>query len=66
MNERGIQASAEQMMVTTGSQQAFDLLVRVLIEPGDTVLVEVPAYPATLQALRLAQARIVPVPMDEH
>jgi len=52
--------------VTTGSQQAFDLLVRVLIEPGDTVLVEVPAYPATLQALRLAQARIVPVPMDEH
>lgn len=66
MHERGIQASAEQMMVTTGSQQAFDLLVRVLIEPGDTVLVEVPAYPATLQALRLAQARIVPVTMDEH
>ena len=66
MRERGIQSSAEQVMVTTGSQQAFDLLVRVLIEPGDTVLVEVPAYPATLQALRLAQARIVPVPMDEH
>ena len=66
MDARGIQASAEQMMVTTGSQQAFDLLVRALIEPGDTVLVEVPAYPATLQALRLAQARIVPIPMDEH
>ncbi|WP_199027368.1 PLP-dependent aminotransferase family protein [Ralstonia sp. ASV6] len=66
MRERGIQSDAEQMMVTTGSQQAFDLLVRVLIEPGDTVLVEVPAYPATLQALRLAQAHIVPVPMDEH
>lgn len=66
MNKRGTQASAEQMMVTTGSQQAFDLLVRVLIEPGDTVLVEVPAYPATLQTLRLAQARIVPVPMDDH
>lgn len=66
MGARGIRATAEQMMVTTGSQQAFDLLVRVLIEPGDTVLVEVPAYPATLQALRLAQARIVPVPMDEQ
>ena len=66
MRERGIQSGAEQVMVTTGSQQAFDLLVRVLIEPGDTVLVEVPAYPATLQALRLAQAHIVPVPMDEH
>jgi DNA-binding transcriptional MocR family regulator len=38
----------------------------VLVEPGDTVLVEVPAYPATLQALRLAQARIVPIPMDEQ
>jgi len=64
--ERGMQAAAADILVTTGSQQAFDLLVRVLVEPGDTVLVEVPAYPATLQALRLAQARIVPIPMDEH
>ena len=48
MRERGIQSGAEQVMVTTGSQQAFDLLVRVLIEPGDTVLVEVPAYPVTV------------------
>lgn len=64
--ERGMQAAASDVLVTTGSQQAFDLLVRVLVEPGDTVLVEVPAYPATLQALRLAQARILPIPMDEH
>lgn len=64
--ERGMQAQPEQVLVTTGSQQAFDLLVRVLIEPGDTVLVETPAYPATLQALRLAQARILSIPMDEH
>ncbi|CAM4036410.1 DNA-binding transcriptional MocR family regulator [Comamonas aquatilis] len=64
--ERGMQATAADILVTTGSQQAFDLLVRVLVEPGDTVLVEVPAYPATLQALRLAQARILPIPMDEH
>lgn len=61
---RGMQASAPDILVTTGSQQAFDLLVRVLLQPGDTVLVEVPAYPATLQALRLAQAHIVGVPMD--
>lgn len=64
--ERGMQAAAADILVTTGSQQAFDLLVRVLVEPGDTVLVEVPAYPATLQALRLAQARILPIPMDEQ
>ena len=62
--DRGMQAQACDVLVTTGSQQAFDLLVRVLIEPGDTVMVEVPAYPATLQALRLAQAHIVAVPMD--
>ena len=62
--DRGMSAQAGDVLVTTGSQQAFDLLVRVLISPGDTALVEVPAYPATLQALRLAQARIVGVPMD--
>lgn len=61
---RGMQAQPSDVLVTTGSQQAFDLLVRVLIEPGDTVLVEVPAYPATLQALRLAQANILAIPMD--
>lgn len=61
---RGMTASAPDVLVTTGSQQAFDLLVRVLLQPGDTALVEVPAYPATLQALRLAQANIVGVPMD--
>lgn len=64
--ERGMQAQAADVLVTTGSQQAFDLLVRVLVAPGDTVLVEVPAYPATLQALRLAQANMVGVPMDDH
>ena len=61
---RGMSASAPDVLVTTGSQQAFDLLVRVLLQPGDIALVEVPAYPATLQALRLAQANIVGVPMD--
>lgn len=61
---RGMTASAADVLVTTGSQQAFDLLVRVLIAPGDTALVEVPAYPATLQTLRLAQAQVLTVPMD--
>jgi len=51
-------------MVTTGSQQAFDLLVRVLVDPGDNVYVESPAYPAALQALRLAKAKISEVAVD--
>ena len=61
---RGIQSGAGDIMVTTGSQQAFDLLVRVYVEPGDVVYVETPAYPAAIQALRLAGARIQEVPVD--
>lgn len=63
---RGIERRPSDLIVTTGSQQAFDLLLRVFIEPGDTVCVETPAYPAAIQALRLAQAHIMPAPVDEH
>jgi DNA-binding transcriptional MocR family regulator len=61
---RGIACEPNDIVVTSGSQQGFDLLVRVLLAPGDTVLVEQPTYPATLQALRLAQARIDIAPSD--
>lgn len=61
---RGITCDPAQIMVTTGSQQAFDLLTRVLVEPGTSVYIESPAYPATIQALRLAEARITEVPVD--
>lgn len=61
---RGVPCDAEQVLVTTGSQQGFDLLLRTLIEPGDIALVESPAYPAALNALRLMGARIVPVRTD--
>ncbi|MCL2899112.1 aminotransferase-like domain-containing protein [Brenneria tiliae] len=63
---RGIRSSAAEILVTTGSQQAFDLLIRVLIEPGDSVLIETPAYPAAIQALRLAGANLLSVPTDEQ
>ncbi|CAD6562973.1 PLP-dependent aminotransferase family protein [Paraburkholderia sabiae] len=65
MRRRGAICSADELLVTTGSQQGFDLLLRILVAPGDTVLTEQPAYPATLQALRLQQANIVTVPVDE-
>lgn len=61
---RGVSAHPDQLLVTTGSQQAFDLLVRVLVAPGDLVLVEAPAYPAAIQALRLAGAVVHEVRMD--
>lgn len=61
---RGIACDAGDALVTTGSQQAFDLLVRIFIEPGASVYVETPAYPAAIQALRLAQARIHEIAVD--
>lgn len=64
MARRGVTCTAEEMLVTTGSQQGLDLLLRILLAPGDTAVTEQPAYPATLQALRLQQANIVTVPVD--
>jgi len=64
MARRDIVAKADQVLVTTGSQQGFDLILRVMVEPGDTVLVERPTYTTALQALRHAGARVVTVRTD--
>jgi len=66
MARRGVPCALNEMLVTTGSQQGLDLLLRVLVSPGDVVFTEQPAYPATLQALKLQQAKIVTVPVDAH
>ncbi|KIP13443.1 aminotransferase class I and II family protein [Burkholderia sp. MSHR3999] len=64
MSRRGAACTPAELVVTTGSQQGLDLLLRVMVAPGDVVLTEQPAYPATLQALRLQQARVVTIPVD--
>lgn len=64
MASRGIAAEPDDIVVTTGSQQAFDLLLRVLIDPGDLVYVESPTYPTNIQAVRVHGARIQDVPTD--
>lgn len=66
MARRNVACRSDELLVTTGSQQGFDLLLRVLVNPGDVVLTEQPAYPATLQALRLQQAKILTVPVDDQ
>ncbi|SOY65004.1 PLP-dependent aminotransferase family protein [Cupriavidus taiwanensis] len=66
MAERGAAVTRDQLLVTSGSQQGFDFLVRALVEPGSVVLVEEPTYSATLQALRLAGADVRGVPSDQH
>lgn len=52
------------LIVTTGSQQGFELLLRILLEPGDGVVIERPCYPAAIQALRLAHAELLEIPGD--
>jgi 2-aminoadipate transaminase len=61
---RAIHAGVEELLVTTGSQQGLDLVARVLIDPGDVVLVELPTYTGAITALRNAQADLVGVPQD--
>ncbi|MFD6531876.1 PLP-dependent aminotransferase family protein [Streptomyces sp. NPDC060184] len=63
---RGLPTRAEDLVVTTGSQQALTLLTTALLEPGDTVLVEDPTYLAALQCFNFAGARVLPVPCDDE
>jgi len=61
LDSRGIEADLSQVMTTSGSQQGLDLTARVLIAPGDVVLVEVPTYTGAIAAFRNAQCRLVGV-----
>lgn len=61
-----MKVSPEEMILTTGSQQAIDLLCRVLLDPGDTVLVEAPTYLAALQVLGSYRADIRVVESDQE
>ena len=58
--------SAEQLIVTTGSQQALDLLGKTMIDPGDKVIVEAPTFLATIQCFRLYGADLISAPIDAH
>jgi 2-aminoadipate transaminase len=64
LTARGLPTAAEQLLITSGSQQALTLAAATLIEPGDRVLVEEPSYLAALQAFALAGAVVVPVACD--
>jgi len=61
---RGIQASVEQIIITSGSQQGIDLIARVLVSPGDVVLVELPTFTGAIAAFRNMQADLVGVRQD--
>jgi 2-aminoadipate transaminase len=65
MSWYGIHANTDNVLITTGSQQALDLIGRVLIDPGDTILCEAPTYLGALQAWTAYGARYVTVPADD-
>jgi 2-aminoadipate transaminase len=65
MARYGIEAMPENVLVTSGSQQALDLIGKILINPGDRILTERPTYLGALQAWRAYQAEYVSVPIDD-
>jgi DNA-binding transcriptional MocR family regulator len=62
----GIRAGVDDVVVTTGSQHALELLAKLLLDPGDVVLAEGPSYVTALVVFRSFQAEVSHVPMDEH
>lgn len=66
MRLEGIDAHPDDVVVTTGSQQALDLVTRLFVNPGDVVVAEAPSYVGALGVFRAYQADVVHVPLDEH
>lgn len=62
----GIRGSVDDVVVTTGSQHALELIAKLFLDPGDVVLAEGPSYVTALVVFRSFQAEVSHVPMDEH
>ena len=64
MADKGVTVAPDGLIVTTGSQQALDLIGKTMINPGDKVIVEAPTFLATIQCFRLYGAHIIGAPID--
>ena len=64
MANKGATVAPDGLIVTTGSQQALDLIGKTMISPGDKVIVEAPTFLATIQCFRLYGAQIIGAPID--
>lgn len=64
--DAGVPARPDDVLVTTGSQQAIDLVIRALVDPGDAFLVEAATYPGALNLLASAGAQAIGVPSDDE
>jgi len=66
MAGKGATVAPDGLIVTTGSQQALDLIGKTMISPGDKVIVEAPTFLATIQCFRLYGAHLIGAPIDAH
>ncbi|MES2251140.1 MAG: PLP-dependent aminotransferase family protein [Pseudomonadota bacterium] len=66
MKTKGVDVDPSGLIVTTGSQQALDLLGKTMISPGDKVIVEGPTFLATIQCFRLYGAQLISAPIDAN
>jgi DNA-binding transcriptional MocR family regulator len=66
MAEEGVDADPDDVVLTTGAQQALDLLGKIFIDPGDTVAVEAPAYVGALTAFAAYQPRFLTIELDDE
>ena len=64
IQQRGIDVTEEQIVLTQGASQALDLIVRHCLSPGDTVVVEDPGYPPLFELLRAQAVKMLPVPRE--
>ena len=65
MGRYGIVANVDNVLITTGSQQGLDLVARVLLDPGDVIIVEAPTFVGALQTFTAYQAAYAGVPLDD-
>ena len=66
MQVRGIHAGADEIMITNGSQQGIDLIARLMLDPGDAILVEGPTYIGAMQTFDAYEVDYVVIPMDDE
>ncbi len=66
MAKDGVAFGRDEILITTGSQQALDIVGRVLLDPGDVIVCELPSYLGGLQAFRAYQIEMVGVPQDDE
>jgi DNA-binding transcriptional MocR family regulator len=64
--ERSIQACTDHILVVAGAQQGMDIVLRVLLNPGDTILVEQPTYLGMIERMQVQGLKLVAVPIDEQ